>query len=132
MTPGPHLALLRGDTFAERFTGLGDLSTVDEIWFTVKARTSHPDANAVLQVSKTGGLLAVAGAPAPVPANGVIAIVAPPTAGIIDVTVEAEEMAKLSTRNVGYWDIQTLAGTVVKTVRRGNAQTVGDVTRSVI
>jgi len=133
MLLGSKLELWRGDTLAQTITGLGDLSLVDDLWFTVKKQNLNDlDATSEIQISLTGGLLAIAGATATTPANGSIVINLPATQGSITVNLAAVEMAKLDIDFTGYWDIQKLTGVVVQTITRGNASVLGDVTRRII
>ena len=131
MLLGSKIEFLRGDTFDQDFTKLGNLAAIDDLWFTFKQRQADTDATAMLQVSLTGGLLAIAGAPAATLLNASITIINAAT-GHINVYVEAVEMAKLTTDFTGYWDIQTLTGTVVTTLTRGNGSVLGDTTRRII
>jgi hypothetical protein len=130
MLLGTKLEILRGDTFDQDFTGLGDLTTATELWFTVKKQLSDADAVAEIQISLTGGLLAIAGGVATIPANGSITIT-DLAAGNITVELAAIETAKLDVDFTGYWDIQKAVGDVVMTLTRGNCQILGDPTRSV-
>jgi len=133
MLLGSKLELWRGDTLAQTFTGLGDLSAVTDLWFTVKKQDLNDlDSAAEIQISLTGGLLAIAGATATTPANGSIVINLPATQGSITVNLAAAEMAKLDIDFTGYWDIQKLTGAVVQTITRGNAAVLGDVTRRIV
>ena len=131
MLLGSKIEFLRGDTFDQDFTKLGNLAAIDDLWFTFKQRQADTDATAMLQVSLTGGLLAIAGAPAATLLNASITIINAAT-GHINVYVEAVEMTKLTTDFTGYWDIQTLTGTVVTTLTRGNGSVLGDTTRRII
>jgi len=131
MLRGQKLELLRGDTLDLDIVGLGDLTTADDLWFTVKKQLSDVDAAAEIQISLGGGLLAIASSLATTPANGSIAIT-DLVAGNITIALAAVEMAKLDVDFVGYWDIQKLVGTVVTTLTRGNAQVLGDATRRII
>jgi len=130
MLRGEKLELLRGDTLDLPILALGDLTTATELWFTVKKQLSDPDTASEIQISLTGGLLAIAGAPAATPANGSITI-DDLAAGNVTIALTAEEMAKLDIDFVGYWDIQKAVGVVATTLTRGNAQVLGDSTRSV-
>ena len=130
MLRGQQLDLLRGDTLDLDLTGLGDLTTATELWFTVKKQLSDLDTTAEIQISLTGGLLAIAGAVATTPANGSITIT-DIVVGNITIALTAAEMAKLDIDFVGYWDVQKLVGVTATTLTRGNAKVLGDVTRSV-
>jgi len=133
MLLGSKLELWRGDTLAQTITGLGDLTGIADLWFTVKKQDLNDlDATSEIQISLTGGLLAIAGATATTPANGSIVINLPATQGSITVNLAAVEMAKLDIDFTGYWDIQKLTGVVVQTITRGNASVLGDVTRRII
>ena len=130
MLRGEKLELLRGDTLDLPILALGDLTTATELWFTVKKQLSDADTASEIQISLTGGLLAIAGAVAATPANGSITI-DDLAAGNVTIALTAEEMAKLDIDFVGYWDIQKAVGVVATTLTRGNAQVLGDSTRSV-
>jgi len=130
MLRGEKLELLRGDTLDLPILALGDLTTATELWFTVKKQLSDADTASEIQISLTGGLLAIAGAVAATPANGSITI-DDLAAGNVTIALTAEEMAKLDVDFVGYWDIQKAVGVVATTLTRGNAQVLGDATRSV-
>jgi len=130
MLRGEKLELYRGDTLDLPILGLGDLTTATQLWFTVKKQLSDADAAAEIQISLTIGLEAIAGAVATTPANGSITI-DDLVAGNITIALTAEEMAKLDVDFVGYWDIQKAVGVAVSTLTRGNAQVLGDATRSV-
>ena len=130
MLRGEKLELYRGDTLDLPLLGLGDLTTATQLWFTVKKQLSDADSAAEIQISLTAGLEAIAGAVATTPANGSITI-DDLVAGNITIALTAEEMAKLDVDFVGYWDIQKAVGVAVSTLTRGNAQVLGDATRSV-
>ena len=131
MLRGQMLELQRGDTLDLDITGLGDLTTVDDLWFTLKKQLGDVDASAEMQISLLGGLLAIAGATAATPANGSITIT-DAAAGNITVALTAEEMAKLDVDFVGHWDVQSLTGVTVVTRTRGNARILGDSTRRIV
>jgi len=127
---GANLQLVRGDTLSLALTGLGDLTTATELWFTVKQALGDADTAAEIQITLTGGLTAIAGGVATVPLNGSIAIT-DLLRGNITITLAAVEMAKLDIDFVGYWDLQKAVGPVITTLTRGNAQVLGDTSRSV-
>ena len=123
------LLVRRGDTLALYAYRLGNISGIDDLWFTVKRRLDDDDDEAELQVSVDGGLLVIDGATATTPANGSITVV-DAAVGNLTVDVAAVEIAKLHGNYVGYWDIQTIDGAVVETLVYGNIRIYGDVTRS--
>ena len=131
MLRGQMLELQRGDTLDQDVVGLGDISTADDLWFTLKKQLSDSDASAEIQISLLGGLLAIAGATAGTPANGSITIT-DLVAGNITVALTAVEMAKLDVDFVGHWDVQSLTGVTVVTRTRGNARILGDSTRRIV
>lgn len=119
----------RGDTLTVNVSGLSDLTTRDNVWFTVKDDKDDADSAAAIQIDEDTGLLYIMGV-AGTAANGSI-VVTDAAAGALTVTLEAVETAKLS--NVGrfHYDIQVLylAGTV-QTETRGLVNLIGDVTRA--
>lgn len=125
------LQIRRGDTLEILAYRLGDLSAIDDMWFTVKRRLADTDTESQIQISLDAGLLAIDGAAATVAANGSITIT---DAAVGNLTIElaAEESAKLDGGYVGYWDIQTLTGDVVATTVYGNAMVIGDATRRIV
>lgn len=125
------LQIRRGDTLEILAYRLGDLSAIDDMWFTLKRRLADTDTESQIQISLDAGLLAIDGAAATVAANGSITIT---NAAVGNLTIElaAEESAKLDGGYVGYWDIQTLTGDVVATTVYGNAMVIGDATRRIV
>jgi len=124
-----QLTLGRGDTLALAVTGLGDLSSADDLWFAVKRYPSDTDATAEILIGLVDGLISVAGAAATTPANGSI-VIDDAISGDITVNLTAGEMTALASFN-GYWDVQKLEGATVTTLRRGNARLLGDTTRRI-
>ena len=120
------LTIRRGDTLALPARGLPDLIAAAEIWFTVKRYLSDADATAQIQISESGGLLAIAGSAATTPLNGSITV---PAAGQLLITLAASETAELSPVGVHYWDIQARTGDVVETIVYGSLAFIGDATR---
>lgn len=124
-----QLTLGRGATLALGVTGLGDLSAIDDLWFTVKRYQSDADGAAEIQIGSVDGLLAIGGAAASIAAHGSIDI-DDAAAGDITVNLTAEEMVKIDSFN-GYWDVQSQTGAVIVTLRRGNVRILGDTTRRI-
>jgi hypothetical protein len=93
---------------------------------------SDADSAAQIQVSLTGGLLAIAGSAVapPLNVNGSLTIT-DMLIGNVTLVVEPVEMAKLTDAAIGYWDMQMRTATGVTTLRDGNAQVLFAVTRSV-
>lgn len=125
------ITLIRGDTFEETFTGLGDLTGQTEIWFTAKRSTVNTDDAADIKVSSVAGLEVINQVAATVPGNASITIISVPL-GQLTVRIEAEETAKLlNTEGDWQFDIQWTDGTDVTTPRRATLTVVGDVTREI-
>ena len=125
--------LYRGDTWTEVIGGLGDLSTATNIWVAFKKKSNDPDSAAVLLVSMDAGLEVINQAPAAIPANGSVGIVAPATGGSIDFYVHQDETAKLEPDKYHY-DIQVEtpygAGSRIDTRRAGTVIIQGDIVRT--
>ena len=124
-----QLTLGRGDTLALVVKSLGNLASIDDLWFCVKKYQSDTDTEAEILIGQVDGLISIAGAAAGTPANGSI-VVDDAVAGDITVNLTAEEMAKLDRFN-GYWDVQSQTGASIATLRRGNARVLGDATRRI-
>ena len=125
-----EIEIRRGDTFELDVSGLSDLTTQDNIWFTVKSDKDDADTAADIQIDDDNGLLCIAGGSPTAAANGDITVTNA-VAGELTVTLEAVESAKLTDVGKFYYDIQVLyaSGDVV-TETRGRAYIIGDVTRA--
>ena len=124
-----QLTLGRGDTLALAITGLGSLAAIDDLWFAVKRYQSDTDAAAEILIGLVDGLISIAGAVAGTPANGSI-VIDDAASGDITVNLTAGEMAEIDALN-GYWDVQSLTGAAVATLRRGKVRILGDTTRRI-
>lgn len=124
------LSLYRGDTWTQQIRGLGDLTGYDDIWFGMKGEKKDTDAAAVLLISETVGLEVIDGAPAGVPADGSIAVVGAATDGVIEVTLEAVEAAKIDGDKKYSWDVQVDIGGTITTPRCGKCYVTGDIVRA--
>lgn len=105
-TPGDTLELYAGDSIEFNVTGLGDLTDVDEIYFTMKKDLDDADSAAIWQVSLTGGLLYLNGAAAATPGNSSITVV-DLAGGEIQVKLKAVESIEIPCRNYQY-DVKTM------------------------
>jgi hypothetical protein len=126
---GDRLTLERGDTWILPITGLGDLTGVTELWFTLKDLLTETDAAAIVQVEMTSGLVVLNGA-AGTAADGSIVIDSVPL-GNITVTVKAAATTQIDPSRRLYWDIQSNEAGVILTRTAGDAFVSADVTRSI-
>lgn len=131
ITNGRLLYLYRGDTFVQPIRPrLGDITARQELWFTVKREYDDTDAESMIQISETTGLVYINGAAAAVPTNGAISIVNAKD-GSIEVLLSADETAKLeSCEGKWYYDVQVEYATGIFTLLRGEFLTSPDVTRT--
>ena len=127
---GEELDLYRGDTWSIAFERLGDISSRDNLWFTLKDDFDDEDSSALVQIDEGDGLLYIDGAAASTAANGSITVT-DATAGNLTVALEAEESAKLDNVGALHYDIQEIEGTTVTTLVRGRAQVIADATKAV-
>lgn len=120
----------RGDTLEIDFSGLSNLSTRTNVWFTVKGDKDDADSAADIQIDELTGLLYISGAQGTA-ANGSITVT-DAVAGKLTVALAAVETAKLDIVGRFFYDVQVLyASGVVRTETRGHANIIGDVTRAV-
>ena len=128
---GDDITAVRGDSFSASLTGLGDISTRDKLWFTVKADKSDADTASIIQIEETAGLVYFNGAVAAVSANGTITVT-DQVAGDLTIAIDKEEMDDLAPTPGLQYDIQmlTAAGTVT-TLTNGLFATDADVTRAI-
>jgi len=125
-----RLSIWRGDTLRLRLTGLGNITSRDDLYFTFKKYSGDTDAQAQIQVSESGGLLYIDGGTATTAANGSITVLSA-SRGVVEIAVAAEETAKLENDFLGYADLQIYTPTGIDTIWYANAQVVGDTTRDV-
>lgn len=127
---GSAITLHRGDSFSASLTGLGDITGRSKLWFTVKRRTTLPDADAMIQIVETTGVVTVAGA-APASADNGALTVTNAAAGNVTITLDEVETAKLTVETGWPWDIQMRsAGGEVTTLAVGTMAVTADVTRA--
>lgn len=127
---GTKLTLLRGDTIAFSFAGLGGMATRSKLWFTAKLDNGDEDAAAILQVEESAGLVVLNGG---APATDETALVAVTNAvtGTVSVAISAAAAKQLPPTTGGVWDLQlrTADGTVT-TLASGALVISKDVTRA--
>lgn len=123
------ISIRRGDTLDIDFSGLSDLTTRTNIWFTVKDDKDDADTAATIQIDENTGLLYIAGV-AGTAANGSITVT-DAAAGDLTVALDAVETAKLPLSGRFSYDVQVLcAGGIVQTETRGHVDLIGDITRA--
>lgn len=126
---GP-VTIRRGDTLDVDFSGLSDLTTRSNIWFTVKDDKDDADSAAAIQIDENTGLLYIIGT-AGTAAHGSITVT-DVAAGDLTVVLDAVETAKLPLSGRFSYDVQMLCATgVVQTETRGHVDLIGDITRAV-
>ena len=127
---GSSITIRRGDTVTVSLTGLGDLSTYTKIWLTFKDRLGRTDAQSILQIEKTGGLLYLNGVAHGTAADAAMTI-ADEATGAINILIKAVATAELIPHS-GTYDVQGMtSGSVVNTLAEGTYLVEGDVTRAV-
>ena len=120
----------RGDTMILSFSGMGDLTNRDNIWFTMKGDKDDADTASLVQIDEDTGLLYINGAAAGVPGNGSITVV-DVIPGNLTVRLEAVESAKVACCTRTYYDLQVLyTDDTMLTPARGLAHLIGDITRA--
>jgi len=125
---GTIITVLRGDTATITFSGIGSLVGRSKLWFTVKDALSDSDADAILQIEETAGLLRLNGAAGT--AGQATTSVTDATNGDVTFTVEAAATAQLAPHNNRSYDVQVLIGSTVITRTLGTFKVPGDVTRA--
>lgn len=123
------LYALRGDSMTLNFAGLGNITGRDSLWFTVKQRRSHADADSMIQIEETAGLMYIAGGVADTPLNGAI-VVTDAGDGDLTVTLAPVEVAKMPVDRTLYYDVQVLESGAVSTPATGTIVFTADVTRA--
>ena len=127
---GEDLALFRGDTWEISLEGLGDLTGNQEIWFTAKGDSADSDSEAVLQITRTGGLERLNGA-AGTALDGTLTI-DNAALGNITIRLEASSSKLLEVWDRLSYDVQVLtAADAVETRTAGSLTVSPDVTLAV-
>ncbi len=106
---GSTIGVTRGDTLRVTFTGLGDLTGRDKLWFTCKQSKSAADAAAIIQIEETGNLTTLNGA-APSSAAWGTLIVIDANAGEVDLLLYAAATSLLTVFDGYVWDVKQSLG----------------------
>ena len=128
---GGQINIVRGDTAVFSLTGLGDLSNLSKLYFTVKAKDTDPDSGSIIQIELAAGLLVFLGAVALTPADATITI-DDALVGNITVMLSAVETTQLITPTAYGFDVQIVrtASTPVSTLAIGKFAVHADYTKS--
>lgn len=118
----------RGDTWTIGITGLGSLVGRDKLYFTLKGSEEDADADAVLQIEETAGLLRLNGA-AGTAGHGAI-VVDDEDDGDITVTVQAAATVQIP-RESRRFDVQMVDGATVTTPGEGILIVEGHLTHAI-
>lgn len=134
---GDTITARRGDTMAVSLTGLGDISSVDKIWFTVKRDANTPDAKAILMICKittpaSNKIVYINGAAAGTDEDKGSITIDDALTGDITINLDAEIAAVLPAHNALVYDVQVLDGSDVDTLAEGTFKLLADVTLAVI
>jgi hypothetical protein len=127
-----EILILRGDSMSQAILALGDISTRTEMWFTVKAKTSDTDAEAILLISEGTGLEVLNGVDVSATRAAEATItVNDPALGNITVWVDPTATDELVPSSTRHYDVQWTDATDVSTPAIGRCRVRGDVTRTV-
>jgi len=127
---GTGLALLRGDTWIENLTGLGNITGRTKLWFTVKTSENDQDSEALIQILEVGGLQRLNGAAATAGQGSIV--VTDATTGALTINLAAAATAQLAIASRLYYDVQWLGPNGVLTAAAGRFTVLADVTRSTV
>jgi hypothetical protein len=129
---GGVITILRGDSLSVAITDLGDISGRSKLWFTIKATRSHADAQSIIQIEESAGLVYLNAADASArAANGDITV-DDAVAGDITITLDEVETDDLEPNERLYYDVQMLtAAGAVTTLALDMARVTADVSRVV-
>lgn len=125
---GASLTIHRGDKLTASLTGVGSLEGRTKLWFTVKAKRSQTDAEALIQIIEDTGLVRLNGAIATA-AQGSVTVTDEET-GAMTIVLNEAATAQLRANEDLVYDIQILTTDGVLTRAEGTAQVTADVTRA--
>jgi len=126
---GTTLTIHRGDSLSIPFSGLGDISSRTNMWFTLKESEDDGDGAALIQIDESNGLLVLNASTTVTAGHGVITVT-DETAGDFTVTLTAANTAQLEDATELVYDVQYVTATGVTTLTSGGASVTADVTRA--
>ena len=129
---GSDITIHRGDSLSASITALGDISGRSKLWFTVKDSLADIDANSIIQIELTAGLVYLNAADASArAANGSITV-DDEDDGDITIVLDEVETDDLVIQSGLSYDVQMLStGGDISTLATGNCAITADVTRSI-
>jgi hypothetical protein len=127
-----NLVRHRGTTWVITITDLGVLDNIDQLWFTLRRRESDTEANSLLQISLTQGLLIVNGASASTASNASITITDDVNGDVV-ILVKATETVNFPIMSNLHYDLKVLRSSGnVELIHYSNKFSIGkDVTRRI-
>lgn len=115
--------VLRGDTLERTFATIAADGSITKVQLTIKTQPgTQPDADAILAVDSTTGLIRLNGA-----APGAYTATFSAVTG--DLAIPAATMAQIESPKVRHYDVQVWRGAAVETIELGRFEIVADVTR---
>jgi len=130
---GSDLVIYRGDSWSAALTGLGDISARSKLYFTLKSNNRQTDAEAMVQIEETDGLIVLNGTAMTGTdvLNGSL-VVNDEVNGNVTLALAATVTAQLECAEGLLYDIQVVnADGAVHTLTAGTAVVLADVTRAV-
>lgn len=104
---GDDLVIARASAWEQTITGLGSIAGRQKLWFTVKRSHGHSDAQAIIQIEETDGLLYLEGAAAGDAAWGSITV-DDEDAGDVALRLSAEATELLTKPGTAAYDLKWL------------------------
>jgi hypothetical protein len=126
---GSALTWLRGDVLAQSLTGLGTLAGRTRLVLTIKRDLDDADADALLQIEESDGVLVWMGAVPEDILDGSL-IVDDEDAGDVTLALAGSLMAQLPVRTTLHYDIQMILDGEPVTVTQSTCRLQADVTRA--
>lgn len=128
---GSNITVIRGDYWSISLTGLGSLVGRTKLYFTVKKSRTDTDAESIIQIEETAGLLYLNGAVASTASNGSLTVTNE-TTGAVTIVLRAAETDDIEPSELLY-DIQVSDASGNPTTKSdgGTFTVTADVTRRI-